>query len=453
MGAGFGGLAAALSLAAADARVTVLERESAVGGKAHVAPAGGATVDVGPTILAELDPFRALYAAAGERFEDVVSLVRLDPALVATFPGGARLPWHHADPAALADALVALGPAGPRDWKRFLELGACARALWHHFLAHGDVAGPRDLVRFLRAGSLAAAAPFLGRGSLARLLETELQTPALRTLLGHFARFVGLEAAAAPSATLVIPYLLASSGIWYPLGGMTALASGLAALAGKRGAVLETGATVTGVETVRRRLVAVHTADGRRMSGDVFVLAADVRAVAGWMRRDTLRGARRLSPAAAARVAWWVMEGAGRETAHHALHFTGQGEPIYVATPTVTDPALAPGATVRHALVHGPAGAPATPGLAAALRGRLQAAGHWPAGRVVAEGVAGGAASCYGYTIGRGLLRAFRPSQRVPALDNVFLAGGSVFPGPGVANAVRSGMRAAALAIAWGRAA
>lgn len=450
VGAGFAGAAAALGLASAGARVTLLEREPTVGGKARVATAAGATIDLGPTVLSELGPLRALVAEAGERFEDLVPLTRCDPALVATFGNGARLPWHHTDQSALTDALAALAPSAPGDWRRFLDLGHRALALWRHFLEHGDVTGVRALARFVAAGSCADAAPFVRRASLARLLEAEVQTPALRRVLGHFARFVGLEPATAPSVTVVIPFLLATSGIWHPHGGIQALARTLTALAVKRGAVVVTGTTVARAETGHGRLVALHTDDGRRVAGDVFVLAVDIGKAASWLPRGTLRGVHRLTPAAAARVAWWVMEGASPDTPHHALHFPDEHEPIYVATPTVTDPALAPGATVLHAVMHGPAGAPTTPTLAAEVRARLERAGQWPRGRVLAEGVSGGEVSCYGYAIGRRLLRAFRPSQRVPTLDNVFLAGGSVFPGPGVANAVRSGRRAAALAMMRG---
>ena len=71
--------------------------------------------------------------------------------------------------------------------------------------------------------------------------------------------------------------------------------------------------------------------------------------------------------------------------------------------------------------------------------------GRRPTGRVLAHGVAGGAAPCYGTAIGPGLFASFRPSQRVPGVANLVRAGGSVFPGPGVTNAIRSGLRAAEL--------
>jgi hypothetical protein len=101
---------------------------------------------------------------------------------------------------------------------------------------------------------------------------------------------------------------------------------------------------------------------------------------------------------------------------------------------------------VLYALEHGEPARLLRDGFADELQSRLETAGQWPQGRILACGVAGGSTSCYGYRIGPGLFSGFRPSQRVRGLANLFLASGSVFPGPGVSNVIRSGLRAAALA-------
>lgn len=63
-----------------------------------------------------------------------------------------------------------------------------------------------------------------------------------------------------------------------------------------------------------------------------------------------------------------------------------------------------------------------------------------------AAGVSGGGEPCYGCALRPGLRGSLPLSQRAAGLANLWLAGGSVFPGPGVANVLRSGLRAAALA-------
>jgi phytoene desaturase len=249
---------------------------------------------------------------------------------------------------------------------------------------------------------------------------------------------------------------MATSGVWHPRGGLAALAQALLALATRLGAAVETDAAVDRLEFAGDRVVAAVTSSGQRISADACVAAVDARITAGWLtsaagragaRRCAADPERRLAPALAARVAWWVVEGEPRVRAHHAFHFDGAGaEPLYVAMPTITDPGLAPpGTSVIHALVHGPAGPAATVEFAARVRERIERAGQWPPGRVLAGGASGGTRSCYGYAIGPGLFRSFRPSQRVAGVPNLVRAGATVFPGPGIANAVRSGLRAAAL--------
>jgi phytoene desaturase len=451
IGGGLGGLSAAVYLAARGHAVTLIEGQPEVGGKARAVPGGPVLVDVGPTILTDLVPLRRLFREAGVDLEGAVTLERVDPALFAMFPGGRRLAMH-ADPARLAAELDALGPEASADWRRLLDMGARAERLAQHYYAHGDVGRARDVVGFALGGgvSLRDLLTLAVKGSLESLLATTIRTAELRRLLAHFARFVGLDAAAAPGVILFIPYLFATAGVWHPRGGLAAMAATVAALAAKLGAAIECGEPVSRLEITGRRVGAAITWSGRRIPADVCVSAVDVGALARCMPDRSLgRRTERLRPALAARVAWWVLEAPPRLLHHHVFHFraTVEAEPLYVATPGVTDPGLAPaGGTVLYALEHGEPTRLLRDGFAEELRHGLESAGQWPEGRILAHGVAGGAASSYGYRIGAGLLSGFRPSQRVPGLDNLFLAGASVFPGPGVANVIRSGLRAAALA-------
>lgn len=444
IGGGLAGLSCAAALAAHGDDVTVLEAGSELGGKARCAFAAGARVDVGPTLLADLDPLRRLFSGARADLAGALPLTRVEPGFVAQFSGGRRVAVS-ADP----DAFAPLGPRAADDWRRFLDLGARAARLAAHYYERGDPTGARDWMRFVLGGgvSLGDLVPFARRGSLAALLDASIETPDVRRLLAHFARFVGLDATRAPAVTAVIPHTIATSGVWHPRGGIAGLVDAVAALARGRGAALDTGSPVVRLERRGARVVAAITEGGRRCEADRFVSAVDVATTARWLGDSSLsRAVGALRPARAAHVAWWVIDGRS-DAPHHALDLSERdAEPLYVATPTATDASAAPpGASIVYALVHRPAGEAPDADLAARLRARVRAAGLWPEGRVLAGGIAAPTSSCYGYAIGPSLRQSVRPSQRVAGLDNLVLAGGSVFPGPGLANVVRSGLRAASL--------
>jgi phytoene dehydrogenase-like protein len=231
---------------------------------------------------------------------------------------------------------------------------------------------------------------------------------------------------------------------------MSGLAGRLSQLAIRRGAVLRMGEPVDGLETEAGRVRAIRLAGGERLRVDAVVAALDPGLVARWAPGAGLaaRVARR-PPTLAARVAWWVVEGTMPNAAPHALDFPADhtAEPLYVARPTAVEPGLAaPGTTIVYALVHGPAGRAADPALADTLRQRVAEAGWWPVGHVLEAGVAGDGRPGYGLALSPGLLGSLPLSQRAAGLVNLWMAGAGVFPGPGVANALRSGLRAAALA-------
>src|SRR5262245_15758760 len=94
VGAGLGGLACALHLAATGREVTVLERESTPGGRAGRLSVAGFEFDTGPTVLTAPELIAETLGAVGERMDDWLTLTRLDPAYRAHFPDGTTLDVH-----------------------------------------------------------------------------------------------------------------------------------------------------------------------------------------------------------------------------------------------------------------------------------------------------------------------------------------------------------------------
>ncbi|MBS1117115.1 MAG: Zeta-phytoene desaturase, partial [candidate division NC10 bacterium] len=120
VGAGFGGLAAAIHLRRRGARVTVLEKNDHLGGKVDQWSSGGYRFDTGPTLLTMPDVVRDAFSAAGMRLDDHLELVRLDPLCRYRFADGSMLDASD-DPAVMESRVAAFSPADAGSYRRFLE--------------------------------------------------------------------------------------------------------------------------------------------------------------------------------------------------------------------------------------------------------------------------------------------------------------------------------------------
>jgi phytoene desaturase len=79
IGAGMGGLAAALRLRHLACDVTVIEKQERPGGRSNLLQENGFRVDTGPTILVMKETFAETYRANGQDISRRIKFVPLDP--------------------------------------------------------------------------------------------------------------------------------------------------------------------------------------------------------------------------------------------------------------------------------------------------------------------------------------------------------------------------------------
>jgi phytoene desaturase len=474
VGAGLGGLSAALRLAAAGREVTVLEREPVPGGRAGRLDLDGYSFDTGPTVLTMPHLIGDALGAVGERLDDWLDLRPVRPLYRAHYPDGSTLDVHADAEAMAAEVARVCGPAEAAGYRRFVDwVSALYRLEMRHFIDR-NLDSPADLLgvnllRLARRGGFRRLAGAVGR---------HLKDPRTRRVFSFQAMYAGLSPYEALALYAVISYMDSVAGVFFPRGGMHAVPRALAGAAEKHGVEFRYRTEVVRVEVAGGRARAVHTAAGERIPADVVVLNPDLPVA----YRDLLppsvapRRLRRLrySPSCVLLHAGSRAGYAG--IAHHNIHFGRAWREVFrdvidrgrlmadpsllVTSATRSDPALAPpGRHTFYVLLPAPhlgAGldwATVGPRYRDEIVGTLHRRGYhgFAAGieveRLVtpadwgASGLAMGTPFAAAHTIGQ--TGPFRPANLAPGLENVVFCGSGTQPGVGVPMVLVSGRLAA----------
>ena len=290
VGAGVAGLVSALLLACRGLQVTLIERAETPGGKMRRVVVDGAGVDSGPTVFTMRWVFEQIFEAAGSSLTEELRLQPLGVLARHAWGGDQRLDLH-ADSARSADAIAQF--AGPGEARRFMRFCDQARKVYDTLegpyirsqrptmLSMARDLGPSGL------GVLAGLGPF---ASLWRSLARHFHDARLQQLFGRYATYCGSSPFAAP-ATLMLVAQVEMDGVWAVDGGMLAVATTLAALAQKRGATLRYGQACDEVLVRNGRACGVRLADGTCIDADSVVFNGDAAALSVGLLGDRARTA------------------------------------------------------------------------------------------------------------------------------------------------------------------
>ncbi len=291
IGAGVGGLAAALELAARGVRVTVLERETTPGGKLREVKVGDCVIDAGPTVFTMRWVFEELFDAAGLSFAAHVDCERASTLARHAWADQSQLDLH-ADLEHSAEAIAHF--AGAAEGRRYLEFAARARGIYRTLegpFMRNACASPAALIRAVGSRGLAdlwRISPFT---TLWRALGTHFHDPRLRQLFARYATYCGSSPFSAP-ATLMLVAHVEQEGVWMIRGGMHRLAIALADAAQGRGAQLHYATDVAAINAAHGRACGVTLRTGERIEADAVIVNADSAAIAtGLFGGDAARAA------------------------------------------------------------------------------------------------------------------------------------------------------------------
>ncbi len=484
IGGGLGGLASACTLAARGHKVTLLEKNPWLGGKAAVLEEGGFRFDMGPTILTMPRVLERIFAEAGRDLSDYLDLRRLDPQWRCFYDDGTVLDLRD-DPAQARQSIASLSP---RDAKGFDDFMAVARRLADvsdKFFFWRSVEDLKDTMNLKANMNLATLSDVLSlrmHRTVAGQIKKNVADPRVRQMLEHFIQYVGSSPLGAPAVLCGIAQMQLGEGVWYPIGGTRAVPVALTRLAEELGVDFRTGVDVSRIDTENGRATAIVTADGERMAFDKIVSNMDsvrtYRELVGGPAWDDFSRGRKREAACSGVVLYLGLRKAYDHLAHHNFVFSrdpeeefgaiyDRGEPApdptaYIAAPARTEPAVAPeGGEALYILVHTPYlrdrhdWSRMLPEYRKVIFQKLaKAAGMGDLEeRIVVERaltpqdihdrykVLNGA--IYGLASHGKVLGAFKPGNRSRQVQGLYLAGGSAHPGPGMPMALMSGWIAA----------
>ena len=293
IGAGVGGLCAAIALASNGRDVTVIEAQAHLGGKIRSLPSDAGPVDTGPTVLTLPDVFETLFARAGAKLADYVTLIP-QPILARHFwQDGSQLDLF-TDTEANADSLGHF--AGPKAAQEYLRFDRLTRAMYDAF------DGPMMRANKPRHGAIALAAAqrpaiwpaLLPQMTLTRWLAGQFSDPRLVQLFGRYATYVGGAPQKSP-AVLALVWQAEAAGVWAVQGGMAALAAGLVRLAREKGVQFRCGIAAQQIKVENGRVAGVQLADGSEIAARSVTFNGDPAALTTGLLGDRVQGAVRLS--------------------------------------------------------------------------------------------------------------------------------------------------------------
>ncbi len=366
IGSGFGGLSAAARLAAGGHRVTLLERLDKLGGRAYTFERDGFRFDGGPTIITAPWLFDEIWAKAGERREDYVEFVKMDPFYRIFNDAGEHFDYNDDDDFTLEE-IRRLSPGDVEGYQRFL---AATKPIFDKgFSELADAP-------FLKMGDMLKVAPDLLKlrsdQSVYRFVSKYIEHPFLRQCFSFHPLLIGGNPFKASSIYTMIHYLEREWGVWYAMGGTNALVDAYRRLLEKLGVEIVTRADVARIDVEAQangkpRATAVTLEDGRSWPVDAVVSNADVATTytkmidAKYRRRNGDGRFRRTKFGMSAVVLYFGTDRQYRDTglAHHNIllgpryeglirdlfHNDGtvpEDFSIYLHVPTMTDPSVAP---------------------------------------------------------------------------------------------------------------
>lgn len=373
LGAGPGGLASAMLLSKAGARVTIVERRDQPGGRTSTVTLPNPRddhapfrFDLGPTFFLYPQVLAELFSACGFDLWDEVPMTRLDPQYRLIFESGGSLDCT-ADLTRMAEAIKAINPADAASFERYLldnrkKFKAFAPILQRPWDS------PLNLLDPSLAGMLPLVRPW---ASVDRDLRRWFSDERVRLAFSFQSKYLGMSPFQCPSLFTILSFLEYEYGVYHPDGGCGAISRHMSRLAEQLGADVRLNTEVTemlfapGSKDCTGVRVTNNQGQSEDIQADAVMVSADFAHAMHKLVPDRLRKRwtdRKLNRKRYSCSTFMLYLGVDRqfpEAHHHNIylakdytrnldeienqHVLSENPSVYVCHPTPTDPSMAPG--------------------------------------------------------------------------------------------------------------
>ncbi|MCG3203590.1 MAG: Diapolycopene oxygenase [Elusimicrobia bacterium] len=474
VGAGLGGLSAAVSLLSEGFQVDIYEKNERVGGKLNILKQDGFTFDLGPSILTMPHIFRTLFTRAGKRMEDYVPIQEVIPHWRNFFEDGTIFDFT-SDIRQMEVELGKIPGGGTEGFFKFLEYSRQLTKLTEEGYFAKGLDNFWELVRFY--GPLKSLRGFDVFRTLDQGVRHFVKNEKLVDALNYFIKYVGSSPYDAPALLNLMPYIQWGYGLWYVKGGLYNLGVGMERLLKELGGRVHTNCEVVGVERSGGRVQSIVLKGNEKVTADLFVSNMEVIPAYRDLFNESpgfLKTYEKFEPACSGLVLHLGVNRIYPELAHHNFfyaqnakkHFDtlfhrqdlSQDPTIYLVAPCKSDPSQAPeGCEVIKILPHIPHLRDENPftredylALRERLLVKLERMGltnlrkhiitedMWTP-HDIQQRYYSNKGAIYGVVSDRKKNLGFKAPQRSETYKNLYFVGGSVNPGGGMPMVVLSG--------------
>ena len=475
IGAGIGGLSAAIRLAANGHEVIIFEQNAAPGGKMSRLQAQGFTWDRGPSVITMRHVFEDLFKSAGRQLEDYLTLEAVDPLTRYFYPDGCVLDATRDLPRMLAQ-IQAIEHRDVEGYLNFLAYTAQLHRITGPVFIYDQPPTWRSFLRVPFQDWLR----FDGLRSMDAAIRSYLQDSKLRQFLGRFATYVGASPYLAPATLNVIAHVELNQGVWYPRGGIYQIARAFSRLATELGVQIHYQSQVVRIVIENGQVQGIDLSTGEHVPTKHVISNLDVTSTHQTLL-DQTDNPQKVDVSGSGFILLLGVARQHPELAHHNIFFSsdyarefqqifGQGVPaedptIYVAITSKTDSQHAPqGCENWFVLVNAPPlgqhydWSSQADAYRQLILNRLAARGYDLNSTLRYQAMitpsdlqhetGGWLGALYGASSNNRWAAFKRPHNRHKRIKGLYFAGGSTHPGGGVPMVTLSGKVAAEMVLA-----